>query len=374
MVNTLVLGHCGVPDPYLTFQHVVENLALGRCWSALWSCAHSLRSLPTQRYHQANGAARLPHVTSLPHRLRDQCVSAIFFLAFILQSCSDFVCSVVLVALEKLDAIPRKVRSSSSFGWLGRYDANVFGGALVGFGMALTGACPGTVVVQVANGINSGLYVALGCVLGGIFFSKFAYTLKKPGKCCSAPEAQTIASKLNFDSTKTFLAFEAICAVIVAVATAIAPKGSSAWVHPIAGGLLIGAAQAVSVILTSSTLGVSTAYEQIGQYFWQAFGQKDVATPPSPPFALVFVLGLLAGSAATARSIPPVAVDSLEISTFRAVIGGFLMVFGARSAGGCTSGHGISGLSAFSFSSLVTVAAMFGGGIATAMSMRYFAV
>jgi uncharacterized membrane protein YedE/YeeE len=275
-----------------------------------------------------------------------------------------------LVAFEKLGVIPRKVRSSSSFGWLGPYDANVFGGFLVGLGMALTGACPGTVVVQVANGVKPGRYVALGCVLGGIFFSRFGNALKNSGKSSFSPEAQTIASKLNFDSTRTFLAFEAVCTVIVAAASALTPEGSDAWVHPIAGGLLIGATQAVSVVLTSSTLGVSTAYEQIGQYFWQALGQKDVATPPSPPSALVFVLGMLAGSAAAAWSIPPVVVDSLEVSKLRAVIGGFLMVVGARSAGGCTSGHGISGLSAFSFSSLVTVAAMFGGGIATAMLMR----
>jgi hypothetical protein len=33
------------------YQHVVENLAPSREWSSLWSCAHSLRSLPTHGYH-----------------------------------------------------------------------------------------------------------------------------------------------------------------------------------------------------------------------------------------------------------------------------------------------------------------------------------
>jgi uncharacterized membrane protein YedE/YeeE len=233
--------------------------------------------------------------------------------------------------------------------------------------MTLTGACPGTVIVQVANGVQSGLYVAFGCILGGIFFSRFGNALKTSRKSGCSPEAPTIASKLGFDPTKTFLAFEAMCTVIVAVASTLTPTGPYSWIHPIAGGLLIGAAQAVSVMLTSSTVGVSTAYEQIGQYFWRALGQKGVATPPSPPSALIFALGLLAGSAVAARSIPPLVVDSLGVSNIRAVVGGFIMVIGARSAGGCTSGHGISGLSASSFSSLVTVAAMFGGGIATAI-------
>jgi uncharacterized membrane protein YedE/YeeE len=250
---------------------------------------------------------------------------------------------------------------------LGPYDANILGGFMIGLGMTLTGACPGTVIVQVANGIQSGLFVAIGCILGGIFFSRFGNTLKTSEKSGCSPEAPTIASKLGFDATKTFIAFEAMCAVIVAVASTVTRTGPYSWIHPIAGGLLIGAAQAVSVMLTSSTLGVSTAYEQIGQYFWRILGQKGVPTPPSPPAALIFALGLLAGSAATARSIPPLVMDSLGVSKLRAVIGGFIMVVGARSAGGCTSGHGISGLSAFSFSSLITVAAMFGGGIATSM-------
>jgi uncharacterized membrane protein YedE/YeeE len=40
------------------------------------------------------------------------------------------------------------------------------------------------------------------------------------------------------------------------------------------------------------------------------------------------------------------------------------MVFGARIAGGCTSGHGISGMSLLSVASIISVCAMFGGGIA----------
>lgn len=46
------------------------------------------------------------------------------------------------------------------------------------------------------------------------------------------------------------------------------------------------------------------------------------------------------------------------------------MVFGARLAGGCTSGHGISGMSTLSISSIVTVASIFSGGIALALMMR----
>jgi uncharacterized membrane protein YedE/YeeE len=45
------------------------------------------------------------------------------------------------------------------------------------------------------------------------------------------------------------------------------------------------------------------------------------------------------------------------------VVGGFLVGFGTRYAGGCTSGHGIMGLSSLQWPSLVAVAAFFAGGI-----------
>jgi uncharacterized membrane protein YedE/YeeE len=46
---------------------------------------------------------------------------------------------------------------------------------------------------------------------------------------------------------------------------------------------------------------------------------------------------------------------------------GFLMLIGARIADGCTSGHGLSGLAQLSVGSTIAVAAMFAGGIVTAM-------
>ena len=53
-----------------------------------------------------------------------------------------------------------------------------------------------------------------------------------------------------------------------------------------------------------------------------------------------------------------------------AFVGGFLMLLGARIADGCTSGHGISGIAQLSIGSFIAVAAMFAGGIGTAMLLR----
>ena len=50
------------------------------------------------------------------------------------------------------------------------------------------------------------------------------------------------------------------------------------------------------------------------------------------------------------------------------VLGGFLVGFGARYAGGCTSGHAISGLANFQLPSLIAVVGFFAGG----MAITYF--
>jgi hypothetical protein len=49
-----------------------------------------------------------------------------------------------------------------------------------------------------------------------------------------------------------------------------------------------------------------------------------------------------------------------------ATLGGFIMVFGARIADGCTSGHGVSGIAQLAIGSFIAVTAMFAAGIVTA--------
>lgn len=64
---------------------------------------------------------------------------------------------------------------------------------------------------------------------------------------------------------------------------------------------------------------------------------------------------------------PPALVSWAALATWPGfltmVVGGFLVGFGARWAGGCTSGHAISGLSAFQWPSLLAVIGFFAGGL-----------
>jgi hypothetical protein len=59
-------------------------------------------------------------------------------------------------------------------------------------------------------------------------------------------------------------------------------------------------------------------------------------------------------------------MDGLGRRSWMAFMGGFVMLFGARWAGGCTSGHGLSGLGQLAASSIVVTVMFFIGGIAVA--------
>jgi uncharacterized membrane protein YedE/YeeE len=251
------------------------------------------------------------------------------------------------------------------------YDGNLLGGALLGLGMALTGACPGTVLPQLATGIPSAPLVVLGSVLGGVLYSKFGKGLqvtvkeKVDGeeKDEVVEEKRTVYEKFGWRKLNTVLGYEALCLTIVAGASYFFPgRKGEGLVPAVLGGILIGGAQFTSLFLTGNTLGVSTAYEQVGDLFWWGEGGRKGSRPNIKGTA--FAVGTMLGSFMLSKlvAIPSPPGKAVEVGALRAIVGGVALVFGSRVAGGCTSGHGISGMSQLSISSIVTVAAVFGSG------------
>lgn len=252
-------------------------------------------------------------------------------------------------------------RTDSSYGWFMQYDANIVGGLLQGIGMTLTGACPGTVLVQMALGIKSAWNVAAGGVLAGIVFARIGQRLKRSQATTSGAGKHTLQEQTGLSTSTIVLLYETLCLVMITAATYLAPTRQY-WLNPVIGGLLIGIAQATSVLFTRKTLGVSSAYQDIGKYFWSLVEGKS-----GPGLSnIMFAGGVIAGSKIISQYVPTIAEAGSTITAPAAALGGFAMIFGARLAGGCTSGHGISGMSTMSLSSFVTVASMFGGGIAAA--------
>lgn len=250
--------------------------------------------------------------------------------------------------------------------------------------MAIGGACPGTVIVQTAMGIRTGPQVMLGGVLGAIaFLTTKALMSNTPSKKDSSigneerstatkPETSpsTVSSFLGVNESTVLAVWELLCLVGLGLAMMLpSPSDSPALVSPIVGGVLIGLAQAATIALVKHPIGVSRAYETVGKWLL-ALGTGDKMLDGLITSSTAFAAGIFSGSLLLLRS-GAIALDSsiLEaqsISSLRAVISGVLTVFGALVAGGCTSGHAISGLATFSVSSILTTASMFAFGVLTA--------
>ncbi len=85
---------------------------------------------------------------------------------------------------------------------------------------------------------------------------------------------------------------------------------------------------------------------------------------------LLFLLGLLVAPWAW-RLVAPLPAATVDVGTTGLVVAGLLVGVGVRMGNGCTSGHGVCGLSRFSLRSLVNVLAFMGAGFATVFVLRH---
>jgi uncharacterized membrane protein YedE/YeeE len=181
----------------------------------------------------------------------------------------------------------------------------------------------------------------------------------------------TVDKQLGISQSEALMGLEAVFIAIITAAALTSSSETRGLVHPVVGGLLIGATQLLSIVSRKTLLGTSTSFEEVGNYFWWATKGGNPALKPESYKNVVFTTGLVLGAWAISSYSPSAsAAQELYVSPSRAVLGGVLLAVGSRMAGGCTSGHGISGVSLLSLSSFVTVAAMFAGGIGVALSLR----
>ncbi|KAI0512513.1 hypothetical protein F5B22DRAFT_305580 [Xylaria bambusicola] len=275
----------------------------------------------------------------------------------------------VVTLCQKLGYIHVSPRSYSSLGLFGPLDGNIIGGYLLGVGMTLTGSCPGTVFAQVGAGVRSGLYVLGGSVLGGIIWSGFLRSALRPKDRVPPPKPEnlTIHGALGVSQAVAFVGVEAIFAGAVTAISSLGLVKTRGLVNPILGGLAIAGAQLFSALIRRTLLGTSASFEELGDYAsWLIRGRGDGKPKAYNSMAVVtgMVIGAL-GVSLTSR-IPQIPFPEAHVGTMRLIFGGILLTIGSRMGGGCTSGHGITGISLLSVSSFVSIAAMFAGALSTA--------
>jgi len=119
------------------------------------------------------------------------------------------------------------------------------------------------------------------------------------------------------------------------------------------GGGLIGVAASILLITQGRIAGISGI---TGSLFKSDVKDKD--------WRLAFFLGLMAGGVALAMFSPNVFVVSEQRPVWMMGVAGLLVGFGTQMGNGCTSGHGVCGITRFSVRSLVATGTFMAAGMA----------
>lgn len=127
----------------------------------------------------------------------------------------------------------------------------------------------------------------------------------------------------------------------------------------LAGGVLLGLASAAFVLLNGRILGVSGILAGVLR-----------PTPGDVDWRLAFLAGMLAAPLLYFAFAGP-AAPRIDAGLPTLIIAGLLVGLGTRYGSGCTSGHGVCGLSRLSPRSLVATLAFMGAGFVTVYLARH---
>lgn len=139
------------------------------------------------------------------------------------------------------------------------------------------------------------------------------------------------------------------------------------WAHftpwaSLLGGIILGLASAIFILFNGRILGISGI-----------LGGLLTLKPSEAGWRVAFMLGMLAAPATLSWVVPPdlLSAPRIDASYALVVIAGLLVGFGTRLGSGCTSGHGVCGLSRLSPRSLVATGSFMAAGFAMVYVMRH---
>jgi len=139
------------------------------------------------------------------------------------------------------------------------------------------------------------------------------------------------------------------------------------WVHftpwsSLTGGIVLGIASALFILINGRILGISGILggllpPKIGDTSWR----------------IAFLLGMFAAPTVFHAVVPAeyITAPRIEATEWMIVVAGLLVGVGTRYASGCTSGHGVCGLSRLSPRSLVATASFMSAGFVTVYVVRH---
>ena len=131
----------------------------------------------------------------------------------------------------------------------------------------------------------------------------------------------------------------------------------------LAGGALIGLSAALLIVLLGRVAGISGMAGALLQLpTWSSLQQWG--------WRLAFMLGLVAAPLVW-QIFAPLPAMQMPSNPLVIIAAGLLVGFGTRMGSGCTSGHGVCGLSRLSMRSLAATLAFMASGAATVFVVRH---
>lgn len=152
---------------------------------------------------------------------------------------------------------------------------------------------------------------------------------------------------------------------------------------PYTAGIIIGLLQIPALLLANTMLGASSSFVTMGGSIASVVDPslaansyiKGYLSSAKDYWQVMLVLGVALGAWFSSRlsgsqrpAISPVWAQSWGVTNpwtrySMAFVGGFVLLFGARLANGCASGHGLSGIAQLAMSSFLAIGTMFATGI-----------
>lgn len=135
------------------------------------------------------------------------------------------------------------------------------------------------------------------------------------------------------------------------------------WIAALVGGAIIGLSVSLMLLWNGRVTGISGIV-----------GGSLKPTAGDLGWRLLFILGLLLGGVTLAILNPGVFSGSISHSWVQVVVAGLLVGFGTSLGSGCTSGHGVCGISRLSPRSLAATLSFILAGVAAVAIFRNMGV
>jgi hypothetical protein len=140
------------------------------------------------------------------------------------------------------------------------------------------------------------------------------------------------------------------------------------------GGALIGVGVSLIYIATGLHATQSSFFTTTLSWFSKRKHFQKERNLQERSWRLFLAIGLIIGALIHTLTLSPTGFWMTSVQIWRLALGGLLVGFGTRLSGGCTSGHGMSGLASLSLTSLSAVVVFIGVAIVTANIVQFIGV